>query len=978
MRHTHLVISMLLFLSGNVELNPGPNPSELSVTMTISCLNTRSATSIIHDLDKPALLLEFIHDRSIDVLFLTETWLSPKSPQSILNSLTPAGFSFSHSPRTSGRGGGLACISKSTISISHITKPTSQSFEYILFKFTSLVKLYFFLVVYGPPSNSKPQFIDDFSTLLEDLVLSQSDLVIMGDFNLQIDSPDDHYVASFLTLLDTFDLKQHISTPTHSSGHILDLLITRNSSTLPSHEIVEPFLSDHSAVILNLPVQINSSRSRVTKTVRKFSGINATNFSNDILASSLYTNPAPSLSEFSNQFNTVLSSVLDKHAPSKTITCRFQNTKPFITDDIKAEKSKRSHLETIYRNNKSSENKANFDIQAKKVQKMITKSKRSYYRQLISSCHDQPKNLWRTMNSLLGRNQPKILPNSDSSSALASSFITFFNDKISNLCATIPNYIDMTPHHYTSECQPSTFSHFDPCTEDEIRKLILSSSDATCSLDIIPTKLVKTCINAIAPPITRLINLSLSEGVFPDSFKHAVVTPLLKKPCLSKDELSNYRPISNLNFISKIFERVMQSRLKMHLDSFKLLSPYQSAYRKFHSTETALCRIHSDLNLAMNNEQVSALILLDLSAAFDTIDHNILISRLSQYFGISGSALSLITSYLSNRSQSVLINDSFSSKVPLLRGVPQGSVLGPLLFSMYVTPLSQLLLKSSVMFHFYADDTQLYVSFSSSDSDLALDNLSKTLDKVYSWFCCNRLAVNPSKTEYLLVGITAQRMKITDQSVLSQGLALTPSESARNLGVVFDTQLKFKDHISSVCCSSYFFIRQLRQIRSSIDKNSAIILANSIIHSKIDYCNSLFFGLSSASIKRLQRVQNSLARVVCKTNKWSSTSSSLLKELHWLPVSQRIVFKIAVLTFKTFRLGEPSYLSSLLRPYIPRRSLRSSDANLLIIPDIRSEVGRRSFSFSAPTIWNSLPKDLRDTLSLSSFRAGLKTHLYPP
>jgi len=380
----------------------------------------------------------------------------------------------------------------------------------------------------------------------------------------------------------------------------------------------------------------------------------------------------------------------------------------------------------------------------------------------------------------------------------------------------------------------------------------------------------------------------------------------------------------------------------------------------------------------MNSQQVSALVLLDLSAAFDTIDHSILTNRLKTCYGISDSAFSLLSSYLSCRTQSVIIGQDCSSELPLLRGVPQGSVLGPLLFSLYTTPLSYVLDDASIKFHFYADDTQLYISFSSSDSEQNLGQLSSVLDQVYSWFCANRLCVNPSKTEYLLIGTPQQRRKITNSSVYFQNLALTPSPTARNLGVIFDENLDFKNHISSICRSSFFQIRQLRQIRSSLDRSSAIILGNSLVHSKLDYCNSLLYGLPSSSIIRLQHVQNSLARVVCNSSRFQAHSTSLLNNLHWLPVTQRITYKIALLTFKTLRFVKPSYLSELLLHYQPLRKLRSSDANLLVVPKILTSIGRRSFSFAAPTVWNSLPPDLRSCSSISTFCGRLKTHLFPP
>ena len=355
----------------------------------------------------------------------------------------------------------------------------------------------------------------------------------------------------------------------------------------------------------------------------------------------------------------------------------------------------------------------------------------------------------------------------------------------------------------------------------------------------------------------------VSEGSFPNNWKSAIVNPLLKKPTLPKDDLSSYRPISNLSFVSKILEKVIHSRLCSHLDTFQSLPSFQSAYRKFHSTETALTKIHNDLSLAVNKRQVSALVLLDLSAAFDTINHSILIQRLQTVFGVTGSALSLLLSYLTDRSQSVLIRQARSSEISLSRGVPQGSVLGPLLFSLYTTPLSHILNASLIQYHMYADDTQLYISFSGSDSDHALASLSSVLDRLYNWFCENKLSINPSKTEYLLIGTPQQTSKVLDSSISFRDIKLTNTESARNLGVMFDSTLSFSSHISSVCRSAFFVIRQLRQLRSSLDFDSSVILANSIIHSKLDYCNSLFSGLPISSISRLQRVQNALARVVC-------------------------------------------------------------------------------------------------------------------
>ena len=577
---------------------------------------------------------------------------------------------------------------------------------------------------------------------------------------------------------------------------------------------------------------------------------------------------------------------------------------------------------------------------------------------------------------LLSLNPPSLLPTSISSSILATSFLNFFNQKIIKLCSSFVPNTNLSPH-FPPPSMPPALEEFSLATSNEVRKAILISSNATCSLDIIPTFLLKSCLDSLILPITNIINLALYEGIFPESYKSATVRPLLKKHNLPHDDLSSYRPISNLNFISKVLERIILSRINIHLQTFPSLCRFQSAYRKFHSTETALLRIYNDLLLASNRKEITALVLLDLSAAFDTIDHQILLTRLRTFFGFSGTALSLIESYLCNRFQHVTIDNQSSAPLPITTGVPQGSVLGPLLFSLYTSPISNIFTNSKVKFHLYADDTQLYISFSSSDSVGSLATLTSTLDSVYSWLTLNRLSLNPDKTEYILIGTPQQRSKVIHTSLSFGGTSLIPSSHVRNLGVEFDSDLSFNQHISNICRSSFHLIRHLRKIRPSLDLNSSKLLANALVSSKLDYCNSLLYNLPNTSINRLQRVQNSLARVVIPSSKRSYHITPTLAELHWLPVKKRIEFKIAAITYKVLQNKQPSYLFEILEPYSPPRDLRSSDKVLLTKPLIKSALGRRSFSYAAPHIWNMLPDYLRNATSLSSFASQLKT-LFPP
>ena len=251
-------------------------------------------------------------------------------------------------------------------------------------------------------------------------------------------------------------------------------------------------------------------------------------------------------------------------------------------------------------------------------------------------------------------------------------------------------------------------STFSTVTEDKVTKIIMNSPSKSCSLDPWPTFLVLDYLDILITPITSIINASLEQGKCPNFFKQAHVISILKK---RKEIFKTYRPVSNLNFISKILERVVAVQLQTHLDKAGLMTAFQSAYRKHHSTESALLNIHNDILINMAKGSVTALILLDLSTAFDTIDHTILLDRLTVYYGISEQALGWFKSYLLGRTHSVKVGSTLSHPAALQYGVPQCSVLGPVLFSLYTNPISSIIQShSSINYHFYADDTQLYIT----------------------------------------------------------------------------------------------------------------------------------------------------------------------------------------------------------------------------------------------------------------------------
>ena len=379
---------------------------------------------------------------------------------------------------------------------------------------------------------------------------------------------------------------------------------------------------------------------------------------------------------------------------------------------------------------------------------------------------------------------------------MANDFGKFLAQKIGDIRSVNTNQICL-PINATSTVTPSCFSEFNLLSESEVFDLITASFKKSCSLDPIPTKLLNECVVVLLPPITKIINLSLDSGYFPLTWKCALVRPLLKKDGLPP-VFKNFRPVSNLAFISKLVETVVAKQLQHYLNCNNLFPVFQSAYRQNHSIETALLKVMNDILLNMNNQCVTLLILPDLSAAFDTVNHDTMLRRLEYSFGIQGKALSKFASYLSGRTQRIMINESLSKPFKLECGVPQGSCLGPLLFTLYTSELFEIIKYHLPMIHCYADDSQVYISFSPNDraEQLAVvKNMEDCIRDIRFWMLNNDLKFNDDKTEFLIIGSSQQLEKLDNISIRVGDSDIHPVPLARNLGCWFD--------VTKLCASSF-------------------------------------------------------------------------------------------------------------------------------------------------------------------------------
>lgn len=433
--------------------------------------------------------------------------------------------------------------------------------------------------------------------------------------------------------------------------------------------------------------------------------------------------------------------------------------------------------------------------------------------------------------------------------------------------------------------------------------------------------------------------------------------------------LSNFRPVSHLPFLSKVLEKVVFIQLQAFMQKNSVLEKFQSGFRSRHSTESALLRVHNDIALSVDAGSPAVLVLLDLTAAFDTVDHAVLLSRLEHCVGIRGLALQWFSSYLADRSFSVMIGECSSSAAPLSCGVPQGSILGPILFSLYMLPLGSIIGKHNLSFHCYADDLQIYLPLKPNDN-VSLDSLLSCIDDIRMWLSQNFLSLNNEKTECIIFG------NPNGSAVTLGALAPYLKPAVRNLGVTFDCDMKFDKQISNIVKMSFFQLRLLAKVKPFLNRHDLEKVIHAFISSRLDYCNALYVGLSQGSIARLQLVQNAAARFLTNTPKRVHITP-VLYSLHWLPVQFRIDFKILLFVFKALNGRAPEYISEILTLREHSRSLRSSNQLVLEVPRSKyKRWGDQAFAVAAPRLWNKLPPDIRTTADETLFRSKLKTHLF--
>ena len=891
-------------------------------TFTILSLNVQSINAKFSQLE---ILLAQLSDNNItiDSICIQETWLAPCDDlHDRISPFNLEGFDlFAQGYSTTSHGGLFTYLNKKYQG--SVVKQVSNStiFEGLFIKATSETLTEDLIIgnIYRPPHDNNNRdnvdaFVSELDPILEQLNKTNSGVLLAGDYNinlLQIKQKD-HFGNFFDSMLNN-SFYPKITLPTRFAKYscsLLDNIFCKLTPKISESKagILLTNISDHLMTFLQVNFKTKREK-RPPKLVKQKLNTKKANdaFIDDLTRQKIYDKLDHSLESDPNHNYSILESIIEKsrelHFPDKLVKYnkRRHKDKKWITYGIINSINKRDRM---YRELKCLPHndmrypilKHNLSIFNVIIKKSIKEAKAMYYRKLFDQYKHDIKKTWMSISEVLNRSHRQRNPiNSilinDNTVTDKTQIVKEFNEFFANIGPILASKID-TQHKkpYTSYLKTTISSrfYFTPVEQKDVDKAIKSLKPKTSyGHDHISTKSLKSLAPILLGSLTLIVNQSLITGIFPKKLKVAKVMPLHKKGDLFL--MDNYRPVSLLTALSKVFEKVAHIQLYDYFKVNKLFYTNQYGFRDDHSTELATLELIDRVNEDLDNKKYPIAIYMDLSKAFDTLDHNIMLFKL-QYYGVSGSALSWFQSYLTERYQYVEIDGVKSDLLPLTTGVPQGSILGPLLFLIYMNDIPNC--SSLFKFILFADDTSLIdtLNLSVSSHDKAvIDQLNNELSKIYDWLAVNKLSLNVSKTKYMIFHY--KNKEIPDDITISiNGIIVERVCTFNFLGVTIHENLSWKPHVEKVVNKVSKNIGILNRLKNYLPQYVLRIIYCSLIQSQLIYA-ILIWGFACG---RLEKLQKKAIRII-SGSRYNAHTEPLFKSLRLLKMND--LFQMNLLKF---------------------------------------------------------------------------------
>ena len=877
--------------------------------------------------------------------------------------------------KVNGRNGGGVCIYLRTNLNYRIRNDLNNDHLECLFVEISKPRSTPFLVGtwYRPP-NSPPNLFSEFEKVIAKIDAENKELYLLGDINCNLLPEANTYDSSYLTnIFDIFGLSQLITEPTRVtpvSKTLIDLCITNSLEKVTNSGVIHLGISDHSLVFLTRKTHYHRNGPRVIET-RQFKHFNRGKFLSDLnqlpwANVDLYSDPNDMWREWKEMFL----GCVDRHAPLKLKRIRKKRS-PWITRELLCKIRKRDFLKKKAISSNNSATWDQFKRARNQANNAIKLAKKRYVSDNLKANKGNSRKTWKVINELTSRNSGKsanILEITADNRIVSSpmDIAEAINEHFSNVAQVLAQdipVVDVNPESYL-EPTDSLFSLQIPSVNTVFSFLSKIDEKKATGLDRIPSNLLKMAASIVAPSLTSIFSKSILTGIYPNDWKAAKVTPLFKKGL--KSDPNNYRPISVIPVVSKVLEKIVYNQLYHYLDDNKLLLGCQSGFRSLHSTLTALLEATDAWSVNIDNGLLNGVVFIDLTKAFDTIDHEIILRKMS-YLGVDQAAIKWFSSYLSGRTQRCSVNGKLSTARTLSCGVPQGSILGPLLFLIYINDLPNSL--QNAVPRMFADDTNLTLSVKTlTELKLAL---APELNNLSCWLKANKLSLNVAKTELMIIG-SRQRLsaQCDDVEIRIDDQIIERVDHTKSLGLFIDAHLSWCKHVEEICKKVSSAIGALKRVRPFISKETAIQIYNALIIPHFDYCSPVWDCLSGYLSEKLQKLQNRAARVITKSP-FDTSSNHLLSTLDWERLFLRRKKQKALMMFKTMNGLAPDYLQSLFSQRHSVYNLRDSEGKLTL-PKPNTNYLKRSFSYSGAMLWNNLPKCLKNAVSVNNFKQIIK------